>query len=120
VKHIKTIFKALVDQKQDEKKPTRQRDEYDFLPAHLDVIEKPPAPRARLCALVLTVFLISVVIWSVFGRLDIHAGAQGRLMVSSHSNHSTVRAGGSCADQCQRWSICQKRGCIDRVKCGRC
>jgi len=85
VKHIKTIFKALVDQKQDEKKPTRQRDEYDFLPAHLDVIEKPPAPRARLCALVLTVFLISVVIWSVFGRLDIHAGAQGRLMVSSHS-----------------------------------
>lgn len=85
MKHIKTIFKALVDQKQDEKKPTRQRDEYDFLPAHLDVIEKPPAPRARLCALVLTVFLISVVIWSVFGRLDIHAGAQGRLMVSSHS-----------------------------------
>ncbi|MFT6926264.1 MAG: RTX toxin transport system membrane fusion protein [Psychromonas sp.] len=85
MKHIKTIFKALVDQKQDDKNPNRQRDEYDFLPAHLDVIEKPPAPRARLTALVLTVFLITIIIWSVVGRLDIHAGAQGRLMVSSHS-----------------------------------
>jgi len=85
VKHIKTIFKALLDQRQEEKNPVRQRDEYEFLPAHLDVIEKPPAPRARLTALLLTVFLMAIFIWSIFGRLDIHAGAQGRLMVSSHS-----------------------------------
>ncbi|WP_372880611.1 HlyD family type I secretion periplasmic adaptor subunit [Psychromonas sp.] len=85
MKHLKTIFKALVDQKQDDKSPKRQRDEYEFLPAHLDVIEKPPAPKARVTALILTVFLIVVLIWSILGRLDIHASAQGRLMVSSHS-----------------------------------
>jgi len=85
VKHIKTIFRALLDQRQEEKNPIRQRDEYEFLPAHLDVIEKPPAPRARLTALLLTVFLMAIFIWSIFGRLDIHAGAQGRLIVSSHS-----------------------------------
>lgn len=85
MKHIKTIIKALSDQKRDGKNPLRQRDEYEFLPAHLEVIEKPPAPKARFTALLLTVFLIAILIWSIFGRLDIHAGAQGRLMVSSHS-----------------------------------
>lgn len=85
MKHIKTIFKALSDQKQDKKNPNRQRDEYEFLPAHLDVIEKPPAPKARITALILTVFLILILAWSIIGRLDIHASAQGRLMVSSHS-----------------------------------
>lgn len=85
MKHINALIKALKQQKKSDEMIKRQRDEYDFLPAHLDVIEKPPAPRARITAVVLTFFLIMVLSWSIFGRLDIHAGAQGRLMVSSHS-----------------------------------
>lgn len=61
------------------------RDEYEFLPAHLDVMHKPPVPQARVTALLLTSFLLAVLFWSIVGRLDIHASALGRLMVSSHS-----------------------------------
>ncbi|PKG37408.1 HlyD family type I secretion periplasmic adaptor subunit [Psychromonas sp. Urea-02u-13] len=85
MKHIKAIVNALKNQKNEMNEIKRQRDEYEFLPAHLDVLEKPPAPKARLVAIVLTLFLIIILIWSIVGRLDIHAGAQGKLMVSSHS-----------------------------------
>jgi RTX toxin transport system membrane fusion protein len=85
MKHIATLLSALKQQKSEKRAPKRPRNEYEFLPAHLEVIEKPPAPRARITALVLTSFLIIVVLWSVFGQLDIHAGAHGRIMVSSHS-----------------------------------
>ncbi|WP_435236390.1 HlyD family type I secretion periplasmic adaptor subunit [Psychromonas sp. PT13] len=85
MKHIKAIVSALKQQKNNQPDPKRMREEYEFLPAHLDVIEKPPAPKARLTALILTSFLIAVLAWSILGRMDIHAAAQGRLMVSSHS-----------------------------------
>lgn len=85
MKHLKMIASALRDQQRESDIIKRQRADYEFLPAHLDVLEKPPAPKARLIAIVLTMFLILIVMWSIIGRLDIHAAAQGKLMVSSHS-----------------------------------
>ena len=85
MKYINMILNALREQKQEHDIIKRQRNDYEFLPAHLDVLEKPPAPHARLVALLLITFLMVVVTWSIFGRLDIHASAQGKLMVSSHS-----------------------------------
>lgn len=85
MKHIKKIISALKEQKHEDDIVKRQRDEYEFLPAHLDVLEKPPAPKARLVAIILMAFLITVLLWSIIGKLDIHATAQGKLMVSSHS-----------------------------------
>ena len=85
MKHFNALINALKEQKSSARDPQRVRDEYEFLPAHLDVIEKPPAPRARITAIVLSAFLLAVLVWSIVGRLDIHAGAQGRLMVSSYS-----------------------------------
>ncbi|GDY24223.1 HlyD family type I secretion periplasmic adaptor subunit [Agarivorans sp. Toyoura001] len=61
------------------------RDDYEFLPAHIDVIDKPPSPKARVTAGLITAFLAVVLVWSFIGELDIHAGAHGKIMVSSHS-----------------------------------
>ncbi|MGH1473932.1 HlyD family type I secretion periplasmic adaptor subunit [Yersinia proxima] len=63
----------------------RTRDEYDFLPAYLDIVERPLAPLARCTAWFLALTLVLVLIWSIVGRLDIHASANGKVIVSEHS-----------------------------------
>uniref|UniRef100_UPI0037DCE4C6 HlyD family type I secretion periplasmic adaptor subunit n=1 Tax=Xenorhabdus griffiniae TaxID=351672 RepID=UPI0037DCE4C6 len=49
------------------------------------MVERPPAPWARLTAGALTLLLLIALIWSIVGRLDIHANAMGKLLVSSNS-----------------------------------
>lgn len=85
MKHIKAVINALRTQKSEQPLVKRVRDEYEFLPAHIEVLEKPAAPKARFIASILTLFLLVVLCWSILGKLDIHAAAQGKLMVSSHS-----------------------------------
>lgn len=63
----------------------RTRDEYDFLPAYLDIVERPVAPLARCTAWFLTLTLLLVLVWSIAGRLDIHASANGKVIVAEHS-----------------------------------
>ncbi|MCB5320583.1 HlyD family type I secretion periplasmic adaptor subunit [Yersinia intermedia] len=65
--------------------PQRTRDEYDFLPAYLDIVERPVAPLARRTAWFLALTLLLVLIWSIVGKLDIHASAKGKVIVSEHS-----------------------------------
>lgn len=65
--------------------PERTRDEYDFLPAYLEIIERPIAPLARRTAWLLMLALLLVLIWSIVGRLDIHASAGGKVIVADHA-----------------------------------
>ncbi|WP_223281601.1 HlyD family type I secretion periplasmic adaptor subunit [Xenorhabdus griffiniae] len=51
----------------------------------MEIVERPPAPWARLTAGALTLLLLIALIWSIVGRLDIHANAMGKLLVSSNS-----------------------------------
>jgi membrane fusion protein, RTX toxin transport system len=64
---------------------SRTRDEYDFLPAYLDIVERPAAPLARRTAWLLAFTLLLVLAWSIIGRLDIHASANGKVIVAEHS-----------------------------------
>jgi hemolysin D len=59
-----------------------RRDEREFLPAALEVIETPASPVARLFALVIAAFFVCAVVWSFVGRVDILATAQGRIAPS--------------------------------------
>jgi RTX toxin transport system membrane fusion protein len=65
--------------------PERTRDEYDFQPGYLEIVERPAAPWAKRTALAITSLLIIALCWSIFGQLDIQANATGKLIVSSHS-----------------------------------
>jgi len=82
---FKTAVAAWRSQRKSPPLPKRDKKEYEFLPAYLEVIEKPASPWARRSALAITALLISTLAWSVIGRLDIHASAQGKVMISSHS-----------------------------------
>lgn len=81
-----SVFKPLQRMKKKlAAKPQRSRDEFEFQPGHLEIVERPPSPWARRSALAICLLLLITVIWSIVGKLDIHASASGRLLISSHS-----------------------------------
>jgi hemolysin D len=57
-----------------------RRDEREFLPAALEVVETPASPTLRLTALMIVLFFILATAWAFLGRVDIMATAQGRIM----------------------------------------
>jgi hemolysin D len=71
--------------------------ELDFLPAALEVIERPVSPTGRVTAWVLIVGLFVTIGWLVFGLVDVVATAQGRIVPSDEvklvqaSNSGIVR-----------------------------
>jgi len=57
-----------------------RRDELEFLPAALEIIETPASPLGRAFAgAVLVLFLIALA-WAIFGHVDIIATAQGKIV----------------------------------------
>ncbi|MCG8361323.1 MAG: HlyD family type I secretion periplasmic adaptor subunit [Kiloniellales bacterium] len=62
------------------KKPSGSRKDLEFLPAALEVLEKPPSPTARVLAFALCTFAVIAVAWATFGEVDIVAVAQGKIV----------------------------------------
>lgn len=54
--------------------------EADFLPAALEVAERPVSPTARVVTWVLLTGLALTIVWAVFGRVDVVASAPGTLI----------------------------------------
>jgi HlyD family secretion protein len=59
-------------------------DPIDFAPSLLRIQEHPPAPLAGWMLRLLLALLAGVVLWTVFGRLDIVAVAEGKLVPSNY------------------------------------
>jgi hemolysin D len=59
-------------------------DPADFSPSLLRIQEKPPAPLAGWMVRVLAGLLAALLLWAAFGRLDIVAVADGKLVPSSY------------------------------------
>ena len=56
------------------------KDEREFLPAALEVLETPASPAARWTAIALAAFFSIAVAWSLIGTVDVVAVAQGRIV----------------------------------------
>lgn len=54
-----------------------------FLPAALEVQESPPHPAARWLARVLMALLVLAILWACFGKVNIVATAEGKIVPSS-------------------------------------
>jgi len=65
--------------------PTRnpEADALDFAPALLQAQQRPPSPLPRLVLRILLALAGVMLVWAVFGRLDIVAVAQGKLVPES-------------------------------------
>ena len=81
----KAIFQAAWQARHELAGPKRLADEAAFLPAALSLQETPvhPAPRRATIA-ICSLFAIALA-WSIFGRIDIVAVAQGRIVVSDRT-----------------------------------
>lgn len=59
--------------------------EADFLPAALEVAERPVSPTARATAWILLIGLALTIAWTVFGRVDVVASAPGSLIPTGNT-----------------------------------
>ncbi|MBI5041919.1 MAG: HlyD family type I secretion periplasmic adaptor subunit, partial [Gammaproteobacteria bacterium] len=62
----------------------RTAHEIDFLPAALEIQERPPSPIGRAILWSLVTFFIIALVWSIVGHIDIVATAQGKIIPSGH------------------------------------
>jgi len=62
------------------------KEELQFLPAALEIIETPPSPIGRALTWLLMALFTIALIWSIVGRIDEVAVAQGRVVPSGFTN----------------------------------
>lgn len=79
--HWRVIRSALKADKE-RAKAHQPSAETAFLPAALEVIERPVSPTGRLTAWALFVFLAITLVWLTFGRVDVVASAPGKILPS--------------------------------------
>ena len=57
----------------------------EFLPAALEILETPPPPLPIALMATISAFALAVLVWSYFGRLDVHATAPGKIETAGHA-----------------------------------
>lgn len=61
------------------------RENQEFLPAHLEILDTPPSPKATLFTWTICLMFAVALGWSFLAKLDIHAVASGRIQPSGRS-----------------------------------
>lgn len=61
------------------------REDQEFLPAHLEILDTPPSPLAMVFTWTLCLMFGCVLLWSTLASLDIHAIASARIQPSGRS-----------------------------------
>ncbi len=59
-------------------KAFKPREEHEFLPAALEIMEKPPSPGLRWLMLLTCTLFVLALVWSFIGRMDVVAVASGK------------------------------------------
>ncbi len=60
--------------------PRRTRDEREFLPAALEIVDTPPSPVGRAIGLTIIAVAVLAIAWACIGKVDIVATAAGRIV----------------------------------------
>ena len=79
-RHHWDVFRESLRADRERRKGFIPSREADFLPAALEVAERPVSPTARAVTWALLVGLLLTVLWTVFGRVDVVASAPGSLI----------------------------------------
>lgn len=82
-RHI-AILKQSWRHQNDADKRARPQSDHEFLPAALEIMEKPPSPGLRWLMLSLCGLFLIALIWSIIGKVDVVAVASGRVVPSGN------------------------------------
>ncbi|MEI8162976.1 MAG: HlyD family type I secretion periplasmic adaptor subunit, partial [Betaproteobacteria bacterium] len=85
LKRYAAIFSHVWKLRRELDPPQRLPHEAQFLPAALELQETPVSPAPRIVAWLLMVFALLAVLWAVFGRIDVVATAQGKIVPNEGS-----------------------------------
>ena len=75
-----TAVRDALDNERVRSRAVLRTEETDFLPAALEVVERPVSPTARVTAWLLLGLLAAALLWLVLGRVDVVASAPGKLV----------------------------------------
>lgn len=75
-----SVARAAWSQDKKRAKVSRNRDELDFLPAAVEVLETPASPLGRIFALFIAFMFLSALVWGWFANIDTVAIAQGKII----------------------------------------
>ncbi len=81
-RHLSVLAESWRGRKEAERAFTTHSD-HEFLPAALEIMEKPPSPGLRLLMLALCGIFVITLVWSFIGRVDVVAVASGKTVPSS-------------------------------------
>ncbi|MEB0229143.1 hemolysin secretion protein D, partial [Pseudomonas sp. 10S4] len=86
LQHYRDIARAALDAEKAQGNPLqRQRDEVEFLPAALEVLETPVSPVGRGLMWALMLLFAIALVWSTVGKLDVVAVAEGKVVPNGKS-----------------------------------
>ena len=63
-----------------ERQAERSREEIEFLPAALEIVESPPSPIGHAIGATIVVLFVIALAWTCFGQIDIVASAPGKII----------------------------------------
>ncbi|HEX8215119.1 MAG TPA: HlyD family type I secretion periplasmic adaptor subunit [Allosphingosinicella sp.] len=75
-----SVFKGAWAQENEAASTRKRYADHEFLPAALEIIEKPPSPGLRLLMLLLCGLFGLAVVWSFVGKVDVVAVATGKTL----------------------------------------
>jgi hemolysin D len=78
-RHV-SVLRESWRRQEDADRLARPRSDHEFLPAALEIMEKPPSPGLRWLMLSLCGLLLVALIWSIVGRVDVVATASGKVV----------------------------------------
>lgn len=86
LRYYRDIARAALDaEKAQGNTLQRKRDEVEFLPAALEVLETPASPIGRALMWMLMLLFAVALIWSIVGKLDVVAVAEGKVVPNGNS-----------------------------------
>ncbi|HWV61534.1 MAG TPA: biotin/lipoyl-binding protein, partial [Sphingopyxis sp.] len=74
-----TAVRDALDNERARSRGVLRTEEADFLPAALEVVERPVSPTARVTTWLLLGLLAAALLWLILGRVDVVASAPGKL-----------------------------------------
>ena len=80
LKKITRIWRESVRHEKSKPEIDRNKTEVEFLPAVVELLETPVSPIGHSLAFLVIGLFVAMVAWSVFGRIDMVAVAQGRII----------------------------------------
>ncbi len=83
-RHVAILIESWRRQNEAERTPVKRSD-HEFLPAALEIMEKPPSPGLRMLLLALCGMFVIAVIWSIVGRVDVVAVASGKTIAAGNA-----------------------------------